>query len=280
MRRFECRYSRLSRTGRDVSSKTADQPGFCRLPHPGRSPRHTPERQPNWQPHAPAPGGAADSDCRRGRPLLVCRSVSPSPADARHPHRGVSLRFQPFAHPRQPRRSPAAHLFDARYRPELLLPGLRSSRLHHSRQQTGIGAAPVTSRRSPGVHGNGGDRRGTSGLARMAGVEIAISQSYRQWPAARNRARRLDRRAQLPAVWKSGAAGRDSVSRPDPGAPPDGRRPGPARESVPDLPSPQANPESALLPIQPGPSHARRLLVHHSGRPASAPRFPAATPLP
>ena len=128
--------------------------------------------------------------------------------------------FSPSRIHSQSRGSPAAHLFDARYRPEFLLPGLRPSRLDHSRQQAGVGAAPVAPRRSARADGNGGNRGGTSRMAGMARLEIAVSQSYLQRPAARNRAGGTDRRAQFPAVWRAGAAGCDSAGGIDAGGRP------------------------------------------------------------
>src|ERR1017187_575121 len=98
----------------------------------------------------------------------------------------------------------------------------------------------------------------------MAHLQIAVSQSYLQWPVAWNRARGIDRGAQYPALLRPGFVACDSLSR-------IGRRPPKRRQLqtsvqlIRTVSLAQAGGKSPVLSIRPCAPHVGSILVYHSG---------------
>ena len=200
---------------------------LCRLPNPvgtarqGSRPGSRTESR-GRHVSAPVAGGAADSDCRGGLPLLVspvCRRMAPQTRDIHieayrygfspsriKANRGDRLRLT-FS-----TRDTGQSFFFQDYDLHVsITPGNKMvsvQRLSHPDDPPVLMETVEIMAGLPGWQG-------------WLDLEIAVSQSYLQWPVARNRAGGIDRRAQLPAVRRPGAVGRDSVCRADPGAPPD-----------------------------------------------------------
>src|ERR1035441_8973501 len=97
----------------------------------------------------------------------------------------------------------------------------------------------------------------------MAHLQIAVSQSYLQWPVAWNRARGIDRGAQYPSLLRPGFVACDSLSR-------IGRRPPKRRQLqtsvqlIWTVSLAQAGGKSPVLSIQPCAPHVGSILVYRS----------------